>query len=375
MKFTIKRSPFASALARVAAILSSAKVSLPMLSNVLVAAKAGSVSLTTNNLDLSLCCTVKAEVEAPGRQTLPATRFAGIVRELAGAEVTIGDEKGRSRVSITSAQSTFHLSGLPAEEFPVPKAVEASNRIVLDQGELAVLLQSVAFAQSRDTTRYILNGVLFHIQPGKLTIVATDGRRLALASHDLPADVHHAQFILPSKAVDALGCLLGIGGNVVVSYNPRNALFALDTDKSEDALLGEVLLSSKLVEGTFPEYSNVVPKEKLQGIKLERELFLESVHRASLVCSEKANSVRLKLSPNTLEILAQSPEFGQAHEVISVGYSGPEIQVAFNPSFLVDPLRAITMDEVFLEVKDENSPGVFKTAGTYQCVVMPVRLS
>jgi DNA polymerase-3 subunit beta len=129
------------------------------------------------------------------------------------------------------------------------------------------------------------------------------------------------------------------------------------------------------VEGSYPNYQAVVPKETHQRIKLERELFLQCVHRAALVCNEKSNSVKIKLSSNLLEITAQSSDIGDSHESLAISYSGPELQVAFNPQFMLDPLRALTKDEVFFELKDEVSPGVFKTLENFLCVIMPVRLS
>jgi DNA polymerase-3 subunit beta len=160
-----------------------------------------------------------------------------------------------------------------------------------------------------------------------------------------------------------------------VNFNDRRCAFQIGTDKDSTGLVDEIYLYSKVVEGNYPNYQQVIPKETHQRIKLERELFLQCVHRAALVCSEKANSVRIKLSSNLLEITAQSPDFGEAHESMAIGYSGPELQVAFNPVFLLDPLRALTKDEVFLELKDDVSPGVFKTLDSFLCVIMPVRLS
>ena len=146
-------------------------------------------------------------------------------------------------------------------------------------------------------------------------------------------------------------------------------------DKDTSGLIDHIYLYSKVVEGSYPNYQQVIPKETHQRIKLERELLLQCVHRAALVCSEKANSIKMKLSSNLLELTAQSPDFGEAHESMAISYSGPELQVAFNPAFLIDPLRALTKDEVFFEVKDEVSPGVFKTLENFVCVIMPVRLS
>ena len=169
--------------------------------------------------------------------------------------------------------------------------------------------------------------------------------------------------------------LLDKGEKLKINFNDRRAAFQIGTDKDGSGLIDSIYLYSKVVEGNYPNYQQVIPKETHQRIKLERELFLQCVHRAALVCSEKANSVKIKISSNLLEITAQSPDFGEAHESMAIGYSGPDLQVAFNPQFVMDPLRALNKDEVFFEVKDEVSPGVFKTLESFICVIMPVRLS
>ncbi len=191
---------------------------------------------------------------------------------------------------------------------------------------------------------------------------------------DVPAESSGA-IILPAKTVGELTRLLDKGAKVKINFNDRRAAFQIATDKDTSGLIDHVYLYSKVVEGNYPNYQQVIPKETHQRIKLERELFLQCVHRAALVCSEKANSVKIKLSSNLLEITAQSPDFGEAHESMAIGYSGPDLQVAFNPAFLMDPLKALAKDEVFFEVKDEVSPGVFKTLENFVCVIMPVRLS
>lgn len=160
-----------------------------------------------------------------------------------------------------------------------------------------------------------------------------------------------------------------------ISFNDRRAAFQIATDKDASGLVDNIYLYSKVVEGNYPNYQQVIPKETHQRIKLERELLLQCVHRAALVCSEKANSVKIRLTSNLLEITAQSPDFGEAHESMAISYSGPDLQVAFNPAFVMDPLKALSKDEVFFEVKDEVSPGVFKTLDNFVCVIMPVRLS
>lgn len=169
--------------------------------------------------------------------------------------------------------------------------------------------------------------------------------------------------------------MLDKGEKLKVSFNDRRAAFQINTDKDGSGLVDSIYLYSKVVEGNYPNYQQVIPKETHQRIKLEREFLLQCIHRAALVCSEKSNSVKLKVSANLLEITAQSPDFGESHESMAIGYSGPEFQVAFNPTFLTDPLKALTQDEIFFELKDEVSPGVFKTLENFICVIMPVRLN
>ena len=170
--------------------------------------------------------------------------------------------------------------------------------------------------------------------------------------------------------------MLDKGPKVNISFNERRAAFQIGVEKdSPTGLLDSIYLYSKVVEGNYPNYNQVIPKETHQRIKLERELFYQCVHRAAHVCSEKSNSIKIKLSSNLLEITASSPDFGESHESMAIAYSGPDLQVAFNPNFVADPLKALTKDEVFFELKDEVSPGVFKTLDNFLCVIMPVRMS
>jgi DNA polymerase-3 subunit beta len=374
MKFKINRDHFANGLAQVLNVVGS-KATMPILSNVLIEAEKDQISLTTTNLDLGIRCKIKAEVKETGAVTLPVKRLAGIVRELPNVDVTF-DAAPNHQVKLTSGGSTFRIMGIGKEEFPPLPEFGEEKAYSLEQGELVTMLKSVAYAQSTDETRYILNGVYFNFKDGKLSLVATDGRRLALVAKEMDVPAASAgAIILPAKTVGELTRLLDKGEKVKINFNDRRAAFQIATDKDTSGLIDHVYLYSKVVEGNYPNYQQVIPKETHQRIKLERELFLQCVHRAALVCSEKANSVKIKLSSNLLEITAQSPDFGEAHESMAIGYSGPELQVAFNPAFLMDPLRALAKDEVFFEVKDEVSPGVFKTLESFVCVIMPVRLS
>ena len=374
MKFKINRDHFSNGLAQVLNVVGS-KAAMPILSNVLIEAEKDHISLTTTNLDLGIRCKIKADVKEGGAVTLPVKRLATIVRELPNVDVSF-DSTASHQVKIASGGSNFRIMGIGAEEFPkLPDSGDDKN-FLLEQGELATMLSNVSYAQSTDETRYILNGVYFNFKDGKLALVATDGRRLALVSKEMTVPSGSAgAIILPAKTVAELLRLLGKGDKLKVAFNERRAAFQIETGKDASGLTDSIYLFSKVVEGNYPNYQQVIPKETHQRIKLERELFLQCVHRAALVTSEKSNSVKIKLSANLLEITASSPDFGESHESMAISYSGPDLQVAFNPQFVMDPLRALTKDEVFFELKDEVSPGVFKTLESFVCVIMPVRLN
>jgi len=375
MKFKINRDHFTNGLTQVLNVVGS-KATMPILSNVLIEAEKDAISLTTTNLDLGIRCKIKAEVKESGSVTLPVKRLATIVRELPNLDVVL-DASPNHQVKITSGGSNFKIMGIGKEEFPPLPEFSDEKSYTLDQSELVTMLQCVAYAQSTDETRYILNGVYFNFKDAKLSVVATDGRRLALTSKEIEIPEGHAgSIILPAKTVAELLRMLDKGPKVKISFNDRRAAFQITVEKdSPTGLLDSIYLYSKVVEGNYPNYNQVIPKETHQRIKLERELFHQCVHRAALVCSEKSNSVKIKLSSNLLEVMAQSPDFGEAHESMAIAYSGPDLQVAFNPNFIVDPLKALTKDEVFFELKDEVSPGVFKTLDNFLCVIMPVRMS
>ena len=374
MKFKINRDHFSNGLAQVLNVVGS-KATMPILSNVLIEADKDHISLATTNLDLGIRCKIKAEVKEAGAITLPVKRLATIVRELPNIDVSI-ETTPSHQAKITSGGSVFKIMGMGKEEFPPMPEFADEKAVSLEQEELATMLKSVSYAQSSDETRYILNGVYFSFKDEKLTLVATDGRRLALISKDLPSPEGAGSIILPAKTVSELGRMLDKGTKVRLAVSEKRSAFQISTDKvGDNGLIDNIYLFSKVVDGNYPNYNQVVPKETHQRIKLERELFLQCVHRAALVTSEKSNSVKLKLSTNLLEITASSPDFGDAHESMAIEYSGPELQVAFNPQFVMDPLRALNKDQVFFELKDEVSPGVFKTLENFLCVIMPVRLS
>jgi DNA polymerase-3 subunit beta len=374
MKFKINQDHFSNGLQQVLNVVAT-RSTMPILSNVLIEAQEGYISLTTTNLDLGIRCRIKADVETPGGITLPVRKLATIVRELPQNDVFV-DAGDNNQAKITSGGSLYKIMGINTEEFPPLPSFENRHVFELSQEEIVSMLKSVSYGQSSDENRYILNGVYFNFADEKLTLVATDGRRLALTALDTEiSEDNTGSLILPAKTVAELERLLGKGEKVKIAFNDRQVAFEITIDEEASGLVDQLYLVSKIVEGNYPNYRQVIPKETEHRVKIERELMLECVNRAALVTSDKSHSVKLKVSKNLLEISGSSSEYGESHESMAIAYDGPEVQVAFNPQFLMEPLKALSKDEVFFEFKDELSPGLFKTLDNFICVIMPLRLN
>lgn len=364
MKFSVSKEKLLAGLQTVQNVVST-RTTLPILSNVLLQAANGQVRLTTTDLDVGVSGTIDAQVEKDGGTTLPARRLATIVRELPAAEVQI-EVDSKNVATIRCGQSFFKILGLPEEEFPPLPRFEEAKSFTLPQQALRDALKKTSYAISTDETRYVLNGILFSFKENKLTMVATDGRRLAMLDLEVEfARSQEAEIIVPTKCVTELSRLLGDDGEVKMSIAENQVAFEV----------GGTLLVSKLIEGNYPNYRQVIPGEAKERITLERELFLNAVHRVSLLSSEKSNSVKLVFTKNNIEIAANTPDVGEAKESLAVSYKGREFSIAFNPEFLQAPLRNLTNDEVYLDLIDEMSPGVIKIQSPFLYVLMPMRIS
>ncbi len=375
MKFKINRDHFNNGLAQVLNVVSS-RSTMPILSNVLIEAVTDNeVSLTTTNLELGIRCKIKAEVMEPGKLTLPAKKLATIVRELPNSDVELTVKDLRSLIS--SGGSKFRLMGLNAEEFPPLPEFDDDKMYQIRKHELIQMLKSVSYAQSTDENRYMLNGVYFNFEENKFTVVATDGRRLALNGKKLEVPKEsEGSLILPLKTVNELLRISGSDSSVKISFNQRQVAFDVQVteEDSSTGLVGGIYMVSKVVEGQYPNYQQVIPSHVEHRIKIERELMMECIKRSALMVSDNNQSVTFKMANNLLEINGKSHEYGESHETMAIDYDGPEVRVSINPFFMMDPLKALSQDDVFFEFKDEFSPGVFRDMEEFICVVMPLRL-
>lgn len=368
MKILIAKEQLVGGLQAVQNIVSS-RTTLPILSNVLLRAEEGNLILTATDLDVTISAKVKATAKNAGAITLPAKRLNAIVRAVESPELELEVEE--NICSIEAGSSSFRLHGLSVDEFPTAPKVEG-EAITLEQIRLRSMLRYTSYAVSTEETRYVLNGILFSFSEGKLALVATDGRRLALVEESIEAP--EGKCIVPSKAINELRKLLGDRGNLKLRHTENQATFELIEDGEEDAT---VHLTTKLIDGTYPNYEQVIPKDgkDKKRTEMNREELLEALKRAKIMTSDKSSSVKLDLGENKLLITANTPEVGEAKESLAVSHEGEEMAIAFNPQYLIDSLGVLEEDEVSLELTDELSPGVLKTSGPFLYVVMPMRMN
>jgi DNA polymerase-3 subunit beta len=364
MKLKVMKEKFITALHVVNGVISG-RSTLPILSNVLVKGEKSKLWLTGTDLEVTIRYGVDAEGAKTGATTLPARRLLSIVRELPVEEILL-ELDDKNTTSISCGQSFFRILGLPEEEFPPLPKFEGAPSYSLNQGALKEMLRKTSYAASTDETRHVLNGNLVSFKGGKMTVVATDGRRLAMVEHEMeiPRE-REGELILPTKAVNELLDALHDDGPLKILTSKNQVAFQFD----------DVLLITKLIEGTYPNYKQVVPSESEQRIAVDRESLLTAIRRVALLTSEKSNSVKLTFAKNNLQVSTVTPEVGEARETLPVKYAGKDLTIAFNPEFLMDPLRNVTSDEVFLEFTDELSPGVIKCNVPFVYVLMPVRVT
>ncbi|MGD1083624.1 MAG: DNA polymerase III subunit beta [Verrucomicrobiota bacterium] len=348
----------------------STRTTLPILSNVLMRAEENKLEFTATDLDVTISCGVVASVKKKGATTIPVKRFFGIVRELASPEIEL-EVDDKNACSVRAGASFYKIHGLSADEFPPIQKFKEDKKIVLPQEKMKSMLRKTSFAISNDESRYVLNGIYILLKEHKMTMVATDGRRLALVDEevDIP-ETSQGEFIVPTKAVNEMTRLLGEKDDVEMKFSENQVSLNLKDEKGNAAVI-----ISKLVEGNYPNYKQVIPSETKERVALPREEFLGALRRAQIMTSDKANSVKLSIGRNNLAITANSPDVGEARETLAINYKGKDLQIAFNPAYLIDPLSVLTEEEVYLELIDELSPGVLKINGPFLYVVMPMRLS
>src|SRR5437660_1811413 len=366
MKFTITREQLQEGLSAVAAAI-PAKTTLPVLSNVLVEATKHGLRLSGTDLDIAVSTTVSADVDAEGAVTLPAKKLVDIARELpsASSHVTAAVEH---LVSIEIGSSKFKLLGLPREEFPSFPAVKFDAAWKAPAGVVQKLVSHVAFAASTEESRPILNGVLWELRPDRMRMVATNGHRLA--KMDVPADGGStADLIVPPKALEQLRRLYTGEGDLEVARSDNHIGFRS----------GGKLVFSRLIEGPYPNYEQVIPRENDKTATIDKAAMSGALRRMSVVASDQTHRIRLAFSGGAVKFSVQTPDLGEAQDELPVTYEGEPLEIGFNATYLLEILKYMPTDEVRITFKAPERAATVEPVGwddpaSYMALVMPLRL-
>ena len=364
MKFKIVRSKFIEGLKSVQGIVAG-KGSLPVLNNVRLEALGKELTLTTTDLDISIRTTVECEVEEQGVSTLPVKLLFNSISKAAEGIVEV-DIDAKERASIVAGSAKFKLAGLPESEFPRLPEDEDTYAYTIPQATLKEMLRKVSYAASQDDTRRTLKGVLMSFKDEKLTMVATDGRRLALVENEIefPTDAER-DIILPSKTVQEL--MRSLNGEEETSVKVQKSQIAFK--------VGSVMIYSKLIDDQYPNYKQVIPSETIEKIAVDRQLLLDALDRASVMTMDEAHSKKLIFSEGKLTVTSAASDIGEAKDEVPIKYAGETIEIIFNPSYVMDPLKAIDDDEVTINLNNGHSPAVIKCSVPFLYVLMPLRIN
>ncbi len=350
------------------------KNTIPILANVLIEADGDAVKLLATDLEVGLRSRCSASVAKGGSLTLPAKKLYEIVKALPETDVRI--EEDRNGVKVAADRFDSRMQTLPREDFPTMPEATGVGTAVLPRDVMRQIVLKTQFAITGEDTRYFLNGALFILRPGSMSLVSTDGHRLALITvkrdtdgSAAPPDEEGVRVILPRKTLLELGRLLAEGEGDISYERGENHLF-FD--------IGGRLLISRMIDGQFPAFERVIPKSNDKRVEFDRDRLTSAVKRVALLSNERSRAVKFQIESGKVEIASSSPEFGEAKEVLLVDYSGPPVTICFNAQYVIDFLSVAETDGVGLEFKDEMSQAVMKPVGAdgydYTYVIMPMRV-
>jgi DNA polymerase-3 subunit beta len=365
MKFSAARETILKPLQTVVGVVER-RQTMPILSNVLLTMKGGKLSITATDLEVEMVAEAEVKGDGNGEITVPGRKLHDIFRALpegTNVEMSLSGD----RLTVKGGRSRFTLSTLRAADFPIVEEIGAKQTLLVNRPDLRRLVEKTHFSMAQQDVRYYLNGLLLETQKKTLRAVATDGHRLALSEIDLAsAASRDEQLIVPRKGVLELSRLLDGEGEVQLALGANHIRVQLDG----------IRLTSKLIDGRFPEYSRVVPNQPKNIIKADRNLLRHALQRTAILSNEKYRGVRLELSPNTVVLQANNPEQEEAVETLEVEYSGESMEIGFNVNYLLDALAAVDAEQVELGVSDSNSSCLIREPGGERTkfVVMPMRL-
>lgn len=368
MKFSIQRESILKPLQTIATVVER-RQTLPVLSNILMSVKSNRLAMTATDLEVEIAAEIALETGDEGDITLPARKLVDICRALPeGINIQFDIDTEKSRAIIKAGKSRFTLASLPAAEFPNIDDVKGVFSFKISQRVLKRLLDKTQFAMAQQDVRYYLNGLLIEVTENNVRAVATDGHRLAMCKHGEPVHPDQTiQVILPRKGVVELLRLLSDSDSLAdISIGNNHIRITLE----------DYVFTSKLIDGRFPDYERVIPKNSDKLVVADKEQLRQALVRTSILSNEKYRGIRLRLEPGQIQAQANNPEMEEAEESIEVKYEGSSMEIGFNVSYLLDAFGAIDTQEVNLTLGDSNSSCVVTPADEADCtyVIMPMRL-
>lgn len=342
----------------------------PALQCVRITGEEGRLKLAATDAEVSLILSIdRVDLQQDGDILVPADKFSQVARSCDDTTITIaGDNEA---MLVRSSDSRFKVFGFPISEAPeIPVLDSEDTDFTIDSSQFRDLMEKTVFAAASDHSRYAINGVLVDRTAGTLRLVATNGHRLALATGTCDGDKNDQQCIVPTKAMTLLRRLLQDEGVVSVKVDNGRVVFHVD-----DGANCTATLSSNLVEGTFPPFEDVIPKDLDQRVTINTDVLNRAVRRAHLMTNEESRGVRLKFDGDKLTITSRAPETGEAEiEVPISGFAGEQMEIGFNPVYIIDALKVVGSDEIVIELKRSDKPGLIKSGNNFVYVVMPVNL-
>ena len=364
MKFSAAREALLKPLQAVIGVVER-RQTMPILSNVLLVAKKGQLSVTATDLEVELVAQTDVEADSDGEITVSGRKLLDICRALPeGTDIAVS--LSGEKLAVKGGRSRFNLTTLPAAEFPVIDDIKAGQTISIDESALGRLIEKTHFSMAQQDVRYYLNGMLLETGGKHIRAVATDGHRLALCQVAIDGNVSEQQVIVPRKGVLELQRLLSGEGELNIQLGANHVRIELDG----------IRFTSKLIDGRFPEYERVIPKQSTNELKADRTEFKGALQRTAILSNEKYRGIRLVIRDSGVVLQAHNPEQEEAEEELAVEYSGEDIEIGFNVNYLLDALSAVEGDDVTLSVQDSNSSCLIRQPGNDDCtfVVMPMRL-
>jgi DNA polymerase-3 subunit beta len=367
MKFTITREKLQEGLVAVAASV-PAKTTLPVLANILVEATKDGVRLSATDLDIAVSTLIPAEVDTEGAVTLPARKLVEIVRELPSGGIRVTGT-GEQRVQLECGRSKFKLLGISKDEFPRFPPVKFDRPWTVSAGDLQKLIGHVAFAASQEESRPVLNGVLWELRPDRMRMVATNGHRLAKMDIAAAGGKESADLIVPPKALEQIRRL----------FSPSDEIALATSENHIGFRSGQTLVFSRLIEGPYPNYEQVIPRENDKVATVDRQTFSAALRRVGVVASDQTHRVRLAFTAGLAKFSVSTPDLGEAHDEIALTYEGDPLEIGFNANYLLEVLKYMPTDEVRLTFKAPERAATVEPVGweenaSYLCLVMPLRL-